>query len=329
MLPESLEPASLEVLEPWMPRAQRYLLAVSGGRDSMVLWHFLRAMGYSDLVICHVNHLLRGEGSHRDENFVREHASHQGDPFQTVQVDVAAQAKELGVSIEQAARDVRYDWFAKISNDQHCPHVILGHHADDQVETVVMNVFRGTGLRGLGGMEPVSTRNFAAGELLIFRPMLAIFREAINEYAEKHGIPYMEDESNREDFALRNRVRHSLMPVVHDVFRRDVRSSLLRMAALSRLDQQWIDDELDGNEAIAHQESIEVAPLRELPAALRNRLIQQWLRNRGVSDCGFDEVVSVAEIAMSSGRPAKVNLPGNLHARRREGVLFLEKGETK
>lgn len=328
-LPKSLEPSEIEVLNDWMPRNQTYLLAVSGGRDSMVLWHLLKRAGYENLVVCHVNHLLRGAASDSDEAFVKTEAGRREDDFRATRIDIDTKADEEGISLELAAREARYAWFATLANELSCPRVILGHHADDQVETVIMNFFRGAGGRGLSGMTALSERNEGWGKMQLFRPLLGIFREEIDQYASQNRILFCEDESNRENFALRNRVRHRLMPELEKVFRRDVRQAVLRGAELARQNETWIEEEMATHAESANGATLDVKWLRTLAEPLRNRIILQWLRNGGVKDCGYSEVASVSEIAMSSGRPAKVNLPGNIFARRREGILFLEEGDSK
>ena len=310
-------------LREWMPVGQRYLVALSGGRDSMALMHFLNVAGYRDLILCHVNHCLRGEESDGDEVLVKETGEAMGLRVFSTRIGVKAIAEKRKLSIETAAREVRYSWFAEVARKEKCCRVVTAHHSEDQVETVLINFFRGSGSRGISGMKCHSHRDVDGVELELFRPLLAVERERIDKYVEVNGIAFREDSSNAEAFALRNRVRHRLLPEVESIFGRNVRGAVLRAAELSRRDEAWMQANLD-NLSVKMSKGLDVKRLRELPEALRDRCIMGWLRESGVPNCGFDEVSRVSEVAMSMDRPAKLSLPGDFHVRRREGVLFLE-----
>jgi len=307
-----------EALRNWLTADKRYLIGVSGGRDSMALLHFLREAGYTDLVVCHVNHGLRGSDSDGDETFVKNGARDRGFAFESVSANVKEYAESEHLSIETAARELRYRAFSDIAGKLKCGRVFLGHHADDQVETVLINLFRGTGGRGIAGMRRESTR----GGLTLLRPFLEIPRTEVDRYVSENEIAYREDVTNGEEFALRNRVRNTLIPTINEVFERDVRDAVLRAAKLAERDEAWataVRSELpivDGGLAVDQ--------LRELPIAHRNRLLLLWLRDCGVPKCGEAEVERVVAVLLSDGKPAKTNLPGDIHARRRAGLLFLE-----
>lgn len=304
-----------EELRRWLPSGERYLVAVSGGRDSMTLLHFLRAAGYTDLTIAHVNHNLREEAG-EDEGFVKEQAG--SARFIALSVDVRDFAEKNRLSLETAAREVRYRAFSEISEETGCDRVFLGHHADDQVETVLINLFRGSGSRGLAGMQRESKRE----ALTLLRPFLEISREEIDRYVLENEIAYREDATNADDFALRNRVRHRMIPTINEVFERNVRDAVLRSADSAQKDAEWATILLS---ELPHKDNgLSVEKLRELPEAKRNRLLLLWLRESAVPDCGAREVAKVVEILLSDAKPAKTNLPGDVHARRRAGVLFLE-----
>ena len=310
-------------LREWMTPDQPYLVAVSGGRDSMALLHFLKTAGYEDLVVGHVHHCLRGDESNTDEALVIETAEELGLPVFSTRIEVKAVAAERKLSIETAAREVRYAWFAKVATDQDCRRVVTAHHAEDQVETVLINLFRGSGSRGISGMERHSCREVDGIGLELFRPLLEVDRARIDAYVQGQGIAFREDSSNAGAFALRNRVRHRLLPEVESIFGRDVKGAVLRAADLARKDEAWMQTTV-GDLALRLADGLDVKRLRELPEALRDRLLIDWLREHGVPDCGFDEVARVVEVAISTDRPAKLSLPGDFHVRRREGVLFLE-----
>lgn len=281
----------------------------------MALLHFLRDAGYSDLVVCHVNHGLREEAK-ADEEFVKKESG--GNRFECRRADTRGLAENEGLSIETAARELRYRTLSEIAGKTGCSRIFLGHHADDQVETILINLFRGTGSRGLAGMQRKSERR----GLTLLRPFLEISRETIDRYVSENGIAYREDATNAEDFALRNRVRHKLIPTIDDVFERDVRDAVLRAAGLARKDADWANALL--SELPLKDNGLAVDALRKMPEAQRNRLLLLWLRDSGIQDCGSGEVGKVVEVLLSDDRPAKENLPGDRHVRRRAGVLFLE-----
>ena len=322
-----LTSAFAESIAGWMPRTQRYLVAVSGGRDSVVLLHFLHRVGYDDLVVCHVNHQLRGDDSDEDESFVHEAAKESGYSFESTRIDVRGWAESEKRSIETAARELRYRWLAEMARTLDCPRVVTAHHADDQVETVVMNFFRGCGTRGLAGMAEHSTRTVDGTELELFRPLLPIRREELERYRIEAGLEFREDASNADDFSLRNRVRNHLLPEVERIFERNVTDAILRTASLARSQEAWIAESM--GELPRSGDGLSVKALREMEEAQRDRVIWQWLQEEGVRDCGRNEVRKAVAVVLSNGRPAKENLPGDVHVRRRGGILFLEGGRDR
>lgn len=184
------------------PSQSKVLVAVSGGVDSMVLLYLLHTQGFSGRV-AHVNYGLRGKDSAADEKLVRENAEQLGWPVDVL--DAGEQMKEhKGESTQMTARSIRYAFFSERMKEHHLGYCLLGHQADDQVETFFINLLRGSGSRGLSGMETVRG--------LYVRPLLSFGREEILAYAREKGIPWREDRSNSEDRYLRNRIRHHLLP---------------------------------------------------------------------------------------------------------------------
>ena len=307
-----------------LSRTARYLVGVSGGRDSVALLHALLEAGFKRLVVCHLHHGLRGRAAAADARFVAALAKRLGLECESERVDVARLAKEAGQSIETTARNTRYAFFARVARKRRCRALFLAHHADDQVETLLLNLFRGTGRAGLGGMSPDSVRTVDGVRLRLLRPMLGVWREEIDAYIAAHALQFREDESNRALDFTRNRVRHALLPVLERVFGRDVRGAVWRTAVILRAEEEWLA-------ALAHEELGEemgVAPLRKMPLAQQRRRIQAWLKKSGVPEVGFEQVETVRSLlAPGQSAPAKVNLPGNWHARRRAGKLFLERGK--
>jgi tRNA(Ile)-lysidine synthase len=303
-----------------LSRTARYLIAVSGGRDSVALLHALVEAGFRRLVVCHLNHGLRGRAAAADARFVTALAAKLGLGCITEKVDVAQWAKKQGLSLETAARQVRYDFFARIARRVRCRAVFLAHHADDQAETFLFNLFRGAGRSGLGGMSRESVRTVAGVRLRLLRPMLGVWRKEIDTYLHSRKLRFREDESNASAEFTRNRVRHDLLPALERVFGRDVKKSLWRTALILRDEEAWLAA-LSGEAETGVQ--LAVPELRSQPPAQQRRRILAWLRRNAVPDCGFEQVETVRSM-LERGGPAKVNLPGNRHARRREKRLFLE-----
>ncbi len=321
----TLNDAFAEAMRAKWPPGCRYLAAVSGGHDSMALLHFLHGAGYRNLVVCQIDHGLRGEASTGDADFVREKAEVYGYPVELHAVDVAAFSQTEKLSLETAARELRYRAFAEVAEKHDCRRLFLAHHADDRVETVLINLFRGTGAKGLAGIEPETSRVVAGVALEMIRPFLSITRGEITRYVERKGIAYREDESNASDFALRNRVRNRLMPLLGEIFGRDVRPAVLRAADLAALEEAWASEATGPLPRKGESGGLDVAALREMPEGQRQRVLLIWLRASGVPDCGHDEVARAQTVVMAEARPARASLPGDHQVRRREGILFIER----
>ena len=182
-------------------RDVRICVALSGGRDSVALLHCLKGAGY-DVSAVNVEHGIRGEESKRDSAFVRELCDSYGVPLHFFEVDAPAYAKSWGFTLEQAARELRYSAFDSLLEDGECDFIALAHHLDDQVETVLMRVLRGTGVRGLVGMKRVNGR--------YIRPFLDVARKDIDEYARQNGLKYVDDSTNDDAAYTRNFLRKEI-----------------------------------------------------------------------------------------------------------------------
>lgn len=248
----------------------RIILALSGGIDSMVLADML-LKSKTDFVLAHCNFHLRGEESDGDEQFVRDFAKRNGLTLYVKQFDTMAYAKEHGVSIEMAARDLRYAWFEELRQQLGYDKIAVAHHADDQLETFFINLLRGAGIRGLKGMRPVNGN--------IIRPLLDKSREEIHQYAIENGIKWREDHTNAETQFLRNKIRHELLPVI-DSISKEGRASILKsishLASENELYRELVDEKLfqivkkDGEV----QKTSHLSPLTP-------QLLFEWLRDYG------------------------------------------------
>lgn len=186
----------------------KYLVALSGGADSVALLLLLQEMGY-ETEACHCNFQLRGEESDRDEQFCIDLCLRLHTPLHRIHFDTRTYAEVHKVSIEMAARDLRYKYFGELKNDIHAVGICVAHHQDDQVETVLINLIRGTGIKGLKG---ISAKN---GDIL--RPLLCVTRQEILEYLGEKGQDYVTDSTNLVDDVVRNKIRLHLIPMLKEI----------------------------------------------------------------------------------------------------------------
>lgn len=194
---------------------RKLLLAVSGGVDSMYLAH--RASEFypgASFVVAHCNFHLRGEESDADEAFVREFCSESGLQLRCTGFDTVGFATENGLSMEMAARELRYSWFSLLCREERCEAVVVAHNANDNAETLLLNLLRGTGSRGLRGMAERSVRN---DSLVVLRPMLGTTRDEIVKWMTANGHPWREDRTNAESIAKRNILRNEVFPLLSKI----------------------------------------------------------------------------------------------------------------
>lgn len=219
----------------------RLLLAVSGGIDSVVLCELTMQAGY-DFAIAHCNFQLRGEESNRDEAFVRALAAKYKVPVFVKRFDTSDYAAQHKCSIQVAARELRYNWFNEImdSGNPNFNFIVTAHHANDNIETVLMNFFKGTGMGGLRGMLPAQGK--------IVRPLLSVTREAIEQFAREQQLQWVEDSSNAEDHYTRNYFRHKIIPAIREVYPQaeaNMMANLQRFREVEFLYRQHLDQLLN------------------------------------------------------------------------------------
>jgi tRNA(Ile)-lysidine synthase len=311
----------LKILKQFPPD-QPYLIGVSGGRDSVALLHQLHHFGYRRLIVCHLNHQLRGRSSGADARFVERLAAKLDYRFEPGRTDVAALARTSKQSLETAGRMARYDFFAKVARRRRCPTVFLGHHADDLVETFLMNLFRGAGPAGFSGMREITSRRVAGVELRIVRPFLGVWREEIDRYVKRRQLDFRDDATNESLGPVRNRVRRRLIPYIEKQMGRKVRSNIWRAAIIAADEADWLEGLVE-TKAFASGE-MDAEKLRAHPRALQRRTIHKWLQAQGVGDLDFELIERVRALLGPEAMIAKTNLPRGRHVRRRAKKLFIE-----
>ena len=187
---------------------KKILLATSGGKDSMVMVYLFQQLGYT-IAIAHCNFQLRGMESFEDQNFVQEYAAKNDIPVFITQFDTKAFSEDYKISTQVAARELRYNWFYELLETEKFDYIGTAHHADDNLETFLINLGRGTGLEGLTGIPEQNEK--------VVRPLLAFSQEEMEEYARLNNIQWREDSSNASDKYLRNKIRHHLVPMLKEL----------------------------------------------------------------------------------------------------------------
>ncbi len=276
----------------------RIICAVSGGADSMaLLWsmYLLRDKLGISLECAHFNHQLRGEESDRDADFVRQFCADYCIPFHYGTEKVAAGEKGL----EAAARDARYRFLKNLPGK-----IATAHTADDNAETVLMHLIRGTGLKGLGGIMPVNGK--------IIRPMLTVTRDDVLAFLEEYSLSCVIDSSNRSDDFLRNRLRHHVMPLLKEENPK-LSYNLTRTALRLRQDEDYLQS---NTEVTAN-----IASLRDMHPAIRARSIAAFLENCGVNEPGMQQIEAVESLLYSEKPSASVKLSGGITIGRNYDVL--------
>jgi tRNA(Ile)-lysidine synthase len=314
----------------------RLAVAVSGGADSVVLLCLLLELrGELGIVpsVAHVNHKLRGEEADEDERFVAKLARQHGLELHVCEAPVdGSHSSGVRSGIEAAARKLRYGFFRQLAREGRVTKIATAHTLDDQAETVLLRIFRGTGIRGLSGIHPrivFEEQGHAFGELV--RPLLGFRRAALQEFLRERGQIWREDSSNRDIAFLRNRVRHRLLPMIGEEFGEAAIEHMGELAEIARAEEEhWerVHPEVRGQGGGAAETrqaaSLRVGHLSALPLAAQRRLIRAWLEtnapNLSISFRLIEEALElVCEVA---GK--KLELPGGRNLRRGRQELLLE-----
>jgi tRNA(Ile)-lysidine synthase len=271
------------------PDRPTVLVGISGGADSVcltqVLFRLREKLGLS-LRLAHLDHCLRGLESKADAEYVRNLAAGLGVPCTIEERDVRGYARNNRLSLEEAAREVRYRFLAETARASGAQVVAVGHTQDDQVETVLLHILRGTGTGGLAGLRPLQEFEIGGYPIRLARPLLEFTHRQAEEYCRHLGLSPREDSSNRSLRLLRNRVRYRLLPVLRE-YNPAISSSLLRLAEIAAEDQQYLDEE--GARAFrsvaAHGGQAIVLDKQEF-RSLRPALQRQVLRTAILQLCG-------------------------------------------
>lgn len=322
-------PAVLSTLQKFqmLEKGDGVVVGVSGGVDSVALLHLLwrlREEWDLRLYAVHLNHGLRGQEAEADSKLVQKFAQELGVQVTVETADIAAEAAAMGVSEEEAGRERRYALYHRVAREVGARRIAVGHHGNDQAETVLMNLVRGAGLRGLGGIPPVRGQ--------IIRPLSGLQKSQLERYCRWQGLPWREDVSNRNTAYRRNYIRWEILPRLA-VVNPGIVGGLMRTAASLREDWQFIQEKAKEayaavvEEASARRVILKVGELKTLPVALRKRVLcrayeQVAGEHRTPGAAGLEQLETL--LMGETGR-WRLTLPLAIDARVQENVLVLEK----
>jgi tRNA(Ile)-lysidine synthase len=303
-------------------------VAVSGGIDSMVLLDILASLQaelHITLTILHLNHGIRGKEAARDQQFVQGLSAQYSLPYLGKEVDVPAYKKQKSLSLQEAARELRYLFFEQAMDTLDLDKVAIGQTADDQAETVLMRLIRGGGARGLKGIPPVRGR--------YIRPLIEVWREELLQYARHKGLSFVQDSSNLKMDYLRNRIRLELLPVLEG-YNPGIKQRLLHLARVLGEDDSYLDglaQEIAKGIVMKGEEvSLSIPSLLSLPLALQARVLQRafaGLASGGILE--YPHIEGVMTLIQGTGGSKRVSLPGGYWAMRSyDNLLMGREGET-
>jgi tRNA(Ile)-lysidine synthase len=280
-------------------------VALSGGADSVALLHVLLKLGI-ETSACHINHNLRGEESDRDEQLVRDLCREADVKLKVFSIDVRSMQKKHE-SIEEIARKARY----RVFEEFHC--VATGHTASDNSETVLINLIRGTGLKGLCGIPPVRCNNCCNNQVKIIRPLILCERSDIEEHCRNHGLQYATDSTNSSDEFTRNKIRMGIVPIIKEI-NPSFDSSVTRMCEALREDSDFLEKSSESPHYRAEY-------LRSLEKPLLTRIIMRLLSNNNISPSNL-KISQIIEIIESE--KGKINVAKHKFALIEDGILKIE-----
>ncbi len=273
-----------ELLSP----SARVIVGVSGGADSVALLHALVQLGY-ECIACHCNFNLRGNESLRDRNFTRQMAIEWGIPYEEVEFDTMRVVNETGVSVEMACRQLRYEWFEKMRLHYHAEAIAVAHHRDDSVETLLLNLIRGTGIAGLTAMRPRNHR--------VVRPLLSVTRQEVEDYLSAQELDYVTDHTNMEAIYTRNKIRLEVLPLLRTINPSVDTAIHNTMQHLREVDTLYRATIAEEQKTVLEQHDnctyLSIEQLHQLPSP--QAFLFEWL-----SPCGF-ESSRIAEIWAACG----------------------------
>ncbi len=315
---------------PDLPAGTRLLIGVSGGSDSIGLLTLMRSLAQTrkwQLGVAHVEHGLRGADGRADAVWVRRCCRDWQIPVHVCRPDVRAKAEQQRVSVEMAARSERLACFKRLASRHRYAAVVLAHTADDQAETLLYRLIRGTSLTGLGGMQVDSRLD----GLRILRPLLSVRKKDVQTYLRQQGVTWREDVTNQSTDPVRNRIRHRLLPLLRDAFNPAIVPALARTASLVRDDEDTLNILTAADLLQCERQGVlDVAALQTLPLPRRRRVLMAYLQKRGAAlaeQISFDMINRCIRLIDSGRGSAGVPLVGEYRLMRQYNQVRLVYGK--
>ena len=321
-------------------QGDRIVVGVSGGADSVCLLYALRELSRDKLVtlvVVHINHGIRGEEADRDERFVRDLCRELGILFFHHSYEVKSIAKEEGLTEEEAGRNIRYRAFLEECRLQRCNKIAVAHNKNDNAETVLFHLFRGTGMKGLSGIEPTRTISTEFGDITMIRPLLCIERKEIENYLNKEGIPYQIDSTNLTEDYTRNKIRNKILTYASSEINSGAINNINETAVKLREALEYIDNNVMlCYQAMVRQDkgvlSISVKALIAEPTVIQKGVLRKIMEKlagnlKDLEAKHIDAVLSLADKQV--GR--YIHLPYGMIAKREyeEIRVFLDSSEAE
>ena len=316
-------------------RGDRLIVGVSGGVDSMVLLHLLNTCRKEfdlSLIIAHVNHGLRPKESEEEAHLVQKESERLGLHFEYGQFDIKRFQRAGGLSVQDAGRRIRFHFFKSLLLRYQAQKIALGHNADDQVETILLRLMRGSGLQGLKGMLPIR-------EGRVIRPLLEVWKEEIESFAREKGVPFLLDSSNLKEDYLRNRVRLGLIPLIEKKYQPAFKEIVIKTSAVLREENDYLDRGAEESyQKIIHQEngilSFKFSEFQALPKAIQWRVIQKiWGRmnneERIAEESEGLDVDSIYGKLNQTSPSFLLELPRGIYLEKRYDMVSLKRGRVK
>jgi tRNA(Ile)-lysidine synthase len=315
-----------------LEKGERLIVGVSAGVDSMVLLHLLNAFRETfglSLIVAHINHGLRPEESEREAELVQKESNRFGFPFEYGRFNVKEYQKLRGFSPQEAARKIRFQFFHNLLIKYQAQKIALGHNADDQVETVLLRLIRGSGLQGLKGILPIR-------EGKVIRPLLEVWRSEIESFAKKRRIFFLSDSSNLKKDYLRNRIRLALIPLIEKEYQPNFKEILLRTSTVLREENDYLEKGAEEAYQTITQEkkdtlSFKFSAYRTLHQAIQWRVIKKIVEriyDRGMimEDGGWAEVNKIYKKLHQQAPSFHLELPHEVFVEKRYDIVLLGKG---
>ncbi len=307
------------------------LAAVSGGPDSVALvlsLIFLKTSHDLNIGVAHLNHLLRGEDSLKDESFVRELAQRFDLPFFSEQKDVKSHAEHHRLSVEEAGREARYDFFSRLSHDHGYKKIAMGHNKNDNAELVLINLLRGSGPKGLSGIPPVRDN-------LYIRPLIRVTKKEILDFLKAEDQPFRTDASNTDTAYLRNAIRHGLIPHLESEYNPEIIDALDRLSHILRQEEEYLDAEAQKQfESCLTEKKVSFISfsknrLSKLHPAMVNRVIRKGIGmvKKDLKRISLSHMSGILDFCFNRLSGNSLDLPGRIRIYKQKDTLTIKKEE--